>query len=161
MIEITWHLNEGIMEKEQHISWYVHMFINDIHFGYIIIMRVFYPSAGTFLQTQEPRPQYCLKPGLPLQTQEPRLQFYYGWMDRCGSFPLLSAPHSLFSIWTKRSERIPGAPTRRGGEWIWLTAPSGLHRNSPPRLNIRSIRVFDQIRDPEIPINHPSSPKSP
>ena len=22
------------------------------------------------------------------------------WIDRCGSFPLLSAPHSLFSIWT-------------------------------------------------------------
>ena len=36
-------------------------------------------------------------------------------MNRCGSFPLLSAPHSLFSIWTnlKRSENIPGAP--RGG----------------------------------------------
>ena len=34
-------------------------------------------------------------------------------MNRCGSFPLLSAPHSLFSIWTnfKRSEKIQGAPT--------------------------------------------------
>ena len=33
-------------------------------------------------------------------------------MNRCGSFPLLSAPHSLFSISThlKRSEKIPGAP---------------------------------------------------
>ena len=32
-------------------------------------------------------------------------------MNRCGSYPLLSAPpHSLFSIWTdlKRSEKIPG-----------------------------------------------------
>ena len=49
-------------------------------------------------------------------------------MNRCGSFPLLS----LFSIWTnlKRSEKIPGAPTRRWGEWMWLTGPSGLHRNS-------------------------------
>ena len=36
-------------------------------------------------------------------------------MNRCGTFPLLSAPHSLCSIWTniKRSEKIPGAPTRR------------------------------------------------
>ena len=36
-------------------------------------------------------------------------------MNRCGSFPLLSAPHSLFTIRTnlKRSEKIPGAPTRR------------------------------------------------
>ena len=75
-------------------------------------------------------------------------------MDRCGSFPLLSAPHSLFSIWTdlKRSEKIPGAPTWSWGEWIWLTGSSGVHRNSPQGLNIGSIRVFDQIRDPEIPI---------
>ena len=75
-------------------------------------------------------------------------------MNRCGSFPLLSAPHSLFSIWTnlKRPENIAGAPTRRWVEWILLTGPSGLHRNSPHELNISSIRVFDQIRDPEIPI---------
>ena len=33
-------------------------------------------------------------------------------MNRCGSFPLLSVPYSLFSVWTdlKRSEKIPGAP---------------------------------------------------
>ena len=75
-------------------------------------------------------------------------------MSRCGSFPLLSAPHSLFSIWInlKRSEKIPGAPTWRWGERNWLTGPSGLHRNLPQGLNISSIRIFDQIRDPEIPI---------
>ena len=35
-------------------------------------------------------------------------------MNRCGSFQLLSALHSLFSIWTdlKRYEKIPGAPAR-------------------------------------------------
>ena len=76
------------------------------------------------------------------------------WTNRCCSFPLLSALHSLFSIWTehKRSEKIPGAPTWRWGEWIWLTGPSRLHQNSPQGLNISSIKVFDQIRDPEIPI---------
>ena len=70
-------------------------------------------------------------------------------LNRCGSFPLLSAPHSLFSIWTdiKICEKIPGAPLWRWGERIWLTGPSGLHRNSPQVLNISSIRVFDQIRD--------------
>ena len=75
-------------------------------------------------------------------------------MNRCGSFPLLSTPHSLLSILTdlKRSEKIPGAPARRWGEWIWLTGPSGLHRNSPQGLNISSIWIFDQIRDPETPI---------
>ena len=53
-------------------------------------------------------------------------------MNRCGSFPLLSAPHSLFSISTdlKISEKIPGEPMRRWGVWILLTGPSGLHRNS-------------------------------
>ena len=62
-------------------------------------------------------------------------------MNRCGSFPLLSAPHSLFSIWAniKRSEKISGAQTRRLVEWIWLRGPSGLHRNSPLGLNITSI----------------------
>ena len=75
-------------------------------------------------------------------------------MNRCGSFPLLSAPHSLFSNWTdlKGSEKIQGAPTKRWGEWIWLTGLTVLHRNSPQRLNISSIRGFDQIREPEIPI---------
>ena len=70
-------------------------------------------------------------------------------MDRCSSFPLLS--HSLFSIWTdlKRSEKIPGASTWMWREWIWLTGPSGHHWNSPQGLNIGSIRVFDQIRDPD------------
>ena len=75
-------------------------------------------------------------------------------VNRCGRFPLLSAPHSLFSFWTglKRSETIPGAPTWRWGEWIWLIGLSGLHRYSPQGLNISSIRIFDQIRDREIPI---------
>ena len=75
-------------------------------------------------------------------------------MNRCDSFPLLSAPHSLCSIWThlKIPEKIPGAPTWRWGDWMWLTVPSGLQWNSPQGLNISSIRVFDQIRDPEIPI---------
>ena len=43
-------------------------------------------------------------------------------MNKCGSFPLFSAPHSLFSIWTnlKRSEKIPGAPAWRWGKWVLL-----------------------------------------
>ena len=77
-------------------------------------------------------------------------------MNRCDRFPLLSAHHSLslFIIWTdlKRSENIPGAPTWGWEEWIWQTGPSWLNRNSQQMLNISSIRVFDQIRDPEIPI---------
>ena len=86
----------------------------------IIIIRGFRPRAGIWLQTQEPRLQFCPKGGFPLQTQEPRLQFcpkafLFHWkrrnqgcssvqrqifhckvrnqscISRCGSFPLLSA----------------------------------------------------------------------
>ena len=67
-------------------------------------------------------------------------------MNRCSSFPLLSAPHSLFSIWTelKISKKIPGAPTWGWGEWIWLTGPSIARGNSPQRLNISSISGFER-----------------
>ena len=86
--------------------------------------RSFTASAGTWSAVLP-------KAVLPPQTQEPRLQFYQG-LNRCDSFPLLSAPHSLFSIWTdlKRSEKFLGTPTWRWGEWIWLTGPFGLPLNS-------------------------------
>ena len=75
-------------------------------------------------------------------------------MNRCGSFPLLSAPHSLSRIWTdlKKSQSIPGTPAWWWEEGILLTKPSGLHWNSPRGLNICSIRAFDHIRDSEIPL---------
>ena len=40
--------------------------------------------------------------------------------------------------WTdlKKSEKIPGAPAWRRGEWIWLTGPSGLHRNLPQGISV-------------------------
>ena len=69
----------------------------------------------------------------------------------------------LFSIWTdlKRSEKIPGAPTWRWREWIWLTRPSGLHQNSPQGLNISSIWVstITYIRKSQSPFT-PKSPKN-
>ena len=79
------------------------------------ITRVFCPRAGPSLQVQEERLQFCPKAGLLSQTQEPKAAVLPG-MNRCGRFPLLSAPHSLFSIWTdlKRSEKIPGH--QRGDE---------------------------------------------
>ena len=84
---------------------------------------------------------FCPRAGPSLQTQAAVLL----GTDRWESFPLLSTPHSLFSIWT--DQKIPGTPAWMWGEWIWLTWPCGLHRNSPQGLNISSIRVFDQIRD--------------
>ena len=46
------------------------------------------------------------KAGLPPQTQEPRLQFYQG-LNRCGSFLLLSASHSLFTMSSAHSPTFP------------------------------------------------------
>ena len=52
---------------------------------------------------------------------------------------------------------LPPGPQRWTlGEWVWLTGPTELHRNSPQGLNISSIRVFDQIRSGNP--NHPSHP---
>ena len=109
-----------------------------IHLEYNYHHQSVLPKGRSFTASGETYAAVLPKEGLPPQTQEPRL---------------LSAPHSLFSIWTdlKRSEKIQGAPTWRWGEWIWLTWPSRLHRNSPHGLNVSSIRIFDQIRDPEIP----------
>ena len=107
-------------------------------------------------QAQEPRLQFCRKQVLQRTLSNQECKFYQG-LNRCSSFPLLSTSHSLSTIWTdlKSSEKIPGALTWKWGEWIWRTGPSWLHRNSPQELNISCIRVFDQIRDPEIPILRP------
>ena len=70
-----------------------------------IIIRVFCPRACPSLQAKEPRLQFCRRQVFhhKLRNQAAVLP----GMNRCSSFPLLFAPHSLFSIWTdlKRSER--------------------------------------------------------
>ena len=114
----------------------------------IIIIRVFCPRTGPLLQAQEPRLQFCWRQVFHCKLRKQGCSFTRDWIGAVASCCF------LFSIWTnlKRSEKIPRAPMWRWGEWIWLTGPSGLHRNSPQGLNISSITVFDQIRDPEIPI---------
>ena len=125
----------------------------------IIIIRVFCLRAGPLLQAQEPRLQFCRWQVFHRKLRNQgcssaedrsstaklvtKAAVLLG-MNRCGSFPLLSAPHSLFSIWTdlNKSEKILEAPAWMWGEWIWLTGSSGLHQNSPHGLNITSIRVF-------------------
>ena len=98
------------------------------------------PESRSFTASPGTQAAVLSVEGLSSQTQEPRLQFYQG-LNRGRSFPLLSPHHSLFSIWTdlKTSEQIPRHTTWRWGEWIWLTGPSGLNRNSQQELNISSI----------------------
>ena len=94
------------------------------------IFRGFSPRASPSLQAQVTVLQFCRMQVFHCKL---RNQGYCFTRDRCGSILLLSAPNSLAS---ERSEKIPGAPTWRWGEWIWLTGPSGFHRNSPQELNI-------------------------
>ena len=118
-----------------------------------IIVRVFCPRAGPSLQAHEPRLQCYRRQVFHHKLRNQGCSFTRHWICEVASrfFP---HPTLFISIWTdlKRSEKMPGSPTWRWGEWIWLTGPSGLHRNSRQGLNISSIRVFDQIRDLEIPI---------
>ena len=96
------------------------------------------PRAGPSLQPQEIRLQFWRR---QVCHQKPRLQFYKG-LNRCSSFALLSIPHSFFSIWIdlKRSENIPGTPTWRWREWIWLTGPF----RTSPKFTTEVKNQFDQ-----------------
>ena len=112
--------------------------------NYIIL--VFCPVADLSLQTQEPEAAVLLK-GTSFTAKLRNPVAVLLGMDRCGSCPLLSAPHCLSSIWTdlKRSENISGVPAWRWGTCIWLTGPSGRHRNSQQGLNISSIYIYIYI----------------
>ena len=101
----------------------------------------------------------CGKQREATATQEPRLQFNQG-LNRYGSFPFHSAPHSLFIIWTdnRRSEKIPGVPTCRWEECISVTGPSGFQRNSTG-VKYHFHQGFWPDQRSGNP-NHPSSPNS-
>ena len=100
----------------------------------ISVSSVFCPRAGPSLQVQKPRLQFCRRQVFHRKLRSQGCSFTR--MNRCSSFPLLSAPHSLLA-----SEKIPGAPMWRWGEWIWLTVPSRL-QNSPQGLNYQIYQGF-------------------
>ena len=114
----------------------------------IIIMSV-HPRAGPSLQAQEPRLQFCRRQVFHHKLRNQGCSFTRDWIGAVASHCFLHPTLSLASEQTLKDLKISGAPTWRWGEWISPTGPSGLHRNSPQELNIR---VFDQIRDLEIPI---------
>ena len=82
------------------------------------------------------------KAGLPSQIQEPRLVFYKG-LNRCDSFGLLSAPHSLFSIGTglKRSEKIPRGTNV---EVRWVDLASWALRTSPKFITGVKLYIYKE-----------------
>ena len=132
--------------KRQYFFIFMIIQYHHYHHGVLPDGRSFTANAGTKVTVPS-------KGRSSTANSETKIEFLLG-INRCGSFQLRSAPHSLYNIWRdlKRSEKISGTPMWRWGEWIWLTGPSELHWNSPQGLNISSIRVFDQIKDSEIPI---------
>ena len=110
------------MHKITHTDIYIYIYI--YHQSILCKGRSFTANSGTKTAVL-PKGRYSTS------NSRTKIAVLLG-MNRCSSFPLLSATYSLFSILTdlKRSEKIPGAPTWRRGEWIWLTRPSGLQRNS-------------------------------
>ena len=107
------------------------------------------PKGRSFSTTPAQRLHYLTKGRSSIANSGTKVAVLQG-VNRCGTFLLLSAPHSLFCIWPdlKRSQKIPWTP--RWEESFWLIGPSVFHRNSPQGLNFSSIRVLDQIRDTEI-----------
>ena len=149
----TWALNVNV-GNDQHDGYWVNLDLKLCRPIYMINIMSIMSKGRSFTANSGTKAAVLLKGRSSTANSETQAAVLQG-IGGCGSFPLLSTPHSLFIIWTdlKRSDNIPRTPTCRCWEWIWLTGPSGLHRNSPQGLNIGFIRVFDQIRDPEIPIN--------
>ena len=115
---------------------------------------MFCPRAGPSLQAQEPRLQFCRRQVFHCKTQEPRLQFYQGF-NRFGSFPLFSASHSLSSAPEQILKNL-----KRCQDTILevrrVDLPNWILRTSPKfttGVKYQFHQGFDQISDPEIPIN--------
>ena len=119
---------------------------------YFKIIRVFCPRTGPSLQAQEPRLQFCRRQVFHRKLRNQGCSSTRDWIGP-GPVAFHCFPHPTLSLTSEHIWKDPRGTTWRWREWIWLTGPSELHRNSPQGLNISSIGVFGQISDPEIPIN--------
>ena len=116
---------------------------------YIIIIRVFCPRAGPSLQVQEPRLQLCRRQVFHCKLSNQGCSFARDWVgavaSHCFPHPTLSIASEQTLKGMKKFQRHP-----RGGQ------ESGFSQLGPldfTKIHHRgSMRVFDQIRDPEIPI---------
>ena len=82
--------------------------LNELHLGYHHHQSIV-PKGRSFTVNSDTKATVLIKYKSSTANSGTKAARLLG-MDRCGSFPFLSAPHSLFSIWTdlKRSEKIPG-----------------------------------------------------
>ena len=129
--------------------WYniLHSFILPFIHSSVFCLR-----ASPSLQAQEPRLEFCRRQIFHRKLRNQDCSFTGDWI---GAVASRCFPHHVLSLASKQTLKDlkdPRAPTWRWGEWIWLTWPSALQRNSPEGLNISSIGVFGQITYPKIPI---------
>ena len=93
---------------------------------------MFCPRAGPSLQAQEPRLQFCRRQVFHRTLRKQGCSFTRNWIGAVASHCF---PHPTLSLASEQTlkdlKRSQGHQTWRWGEWIWLTGPSGLHRNSP------------------------------
>ena len=115
----------------------------------IIIISVFCSRAGSSLQAPEPRLQCCRRQVFHCKLSNQGCSFTRAWTGVVASHCF---PHPTLSLESEQTlkdlKRYHGH--HHGGEESGFSRPSGLYWNSPQGLNISSIRVLGQIRDPEI-----------
>ena len=118
------------LKSENYKFWHVFLYTLQLLLIYVLILCIIpkhhyhqsvLPKSKTFTANSGTKAAVLLKGRSSTTNAWTKVAVLLG-MDRCSSFPLLSAPHSLFSISTdfKRSEKIPGPPSWRWEEWIWL-----------------------------------------
>ena len=126
------------------------MYLNNHHHHQSVL-----PKGRSFTAKSDTKAAFLPKGRSSTANSGTKVAVWLG-MNRCGSFRCF--PHPTLSLASEQTLKYlkssQGATAWRWGECIWVTKPSGLHRNSPQGLKISSRRVFDQIRDP----NHPSPP---
>ena len=135
--------------------WYSFIF-NNYQLSTSIIIRVFCPRVGPSLQAQEPRLQFCGRQVFHRKLRNQGCSFTMDCISAVASRCFPQPKLSLASEQTLKDLKNPRGTnaTWRWGEWIWLTGPSELHRNSPERLNISFVIVLtrSEIRKSQSPL---------
>ena len=115
----------------------------------IIYHKSIRPRAGLSLQNSGTKAAVLTKRRPSTANSGIKVAVLLG-MNRCGSFPHLALSLASEQILKdlKRSQGYQCGGEESGfGNWALRTSPK-----FTKELNISSIKVFDQIRDPEIPI---------
>ena len=120
--------------------------------GFTFIHHHHLQSALSFTAAQEPRLQFCPRQVFHRNIRNQDCSFTWDWIgavdSSCFPHPTLSLTSGQTLKDLKKS-RGTNVEVRRVdlANWAFQTSPK-----FTKRLNICSIRIFEQIRDPEIPV---------